>query len=153
MIIEQPAPLWCDLGWRGEGFFSSQPWFSFNKVLAPWLLSCGVIGWITWLILHAMLAEACLLESFFQASFFPFHCIYSEMSLINFCSKCLLPDVVHIRICSGILFRHIKWNGFESVMVRWMNLEPYTEWCKSAREQVSSINAYIWNTDKQDSRA
>ena len=31
-------------------------------------------------------------------------------------------DVVHIH--NGILLRHINRNTFESVLIRWMNLEP-----------------------------
>ena len=43
----------------------------------------------------------------------------------------------------------IKRNKFESVLVRWMNPEPVTEWNKSKREkQISCINTYIWNLEK-----
>ena len=38
----------------------------------------------------------------------------------------------------------IKRNTFESVLMRWMNLEPITEWSKSERErQILYIHAYI----------
>ena len=43
----------------------------------------------------------------------------------------------------------IKRNTFESVLMRWMKLEPITEWSKSERErQVLYINAYLWNLEK-----
>ena len=43
----------------------------------------------------------------------------------------------------------IKMNTFESVLMRWMNLEPVTEWSETEREkQVSYINAYIWNLER-----
>ena len=45
----------------------------------------------------------------------------------------------------------IKRNEFESVLVRWMNLEPvcYTQWSMSEREkQILYISAYIWNLEK-----
>ena len=149
MIIEQTAPLWCDLGWEGEVYFSSQPCFSLGNVLAPWPLHVASLA--------GSQNSSCMWCSpklappgiVFPGVFFPLHCIYSKISLINFCSK-PLQDVVYIHICSGILFSHMKRNGFESVAVRWMNLEPYTEWHKSEREQVSYINAYTWNIDKWD---
>ena len=37
-----------------------------------------------------------------------------------------------------------KRNAFESVLMRWMNLEPVIQWSKSEREkQISYINAYV----------
>ena len=44
----------------------------------------------------------------------------------------------------------IKRNTFESVLMRWINLEHYhTEWSKSEREkQISYINTYMWNLEK-----
>ena len=43
----------------------------------------------------------------------------------------------------------IKTNTSESVLMRWMNLEPITEWSKSEREkQVSYTNMYIWNLER-----
>ena len=42
----------------------------------------------------------------------------------------------------------IKRNVFESVPMKWMNLEPITEWSKSEREiQLLYTNAYIWNLE------
>ena len=42
----------------------------------------------------------------------------------------------------------IKRNAFESVLMRWMNLE-HTEWSKSEKEtQKSYMNAYIWNLER-----
>ena len=51
---------------------------------------------------------------------------------------------------NGILLSHKK-NEFESVLGRWIKLEPVTqsEVSKSGREkQISYINAYIWNLEK-----
>ena len=47
-------------------------------------------------------------------------------------------------------FSVIKSNKFESVELRWTNLDPVTQSeVKSKREkQVSCINAYIWNLEK-----
>ena len=48
--------------------------------------------------------------------------------------------VVHIY--NGILLSH-KRNAFESVLMRWMNLEP-----KVREKQIWYINAYIGNLDR-----
>ena len=47
-------------------------------------------------------------------------------------------------------YSDIKKNTFESVLMRWMILEPIIQReVKSEREkQVSNINAYIWNLEK-----
>ena len=43
----------------------------------------------------------------------------------------------------------IKKNEFESVVVRWMNLEPVIQSEVSQKEkQISYINTYIWNLEK-----
>ena len=43
----------------------------------------------------------------------------------------------------------IKKNTFESVLMRWMNLEPIIESEVSQKErQILYINAYIWNLEK-----
>ena len=43
----------------------------------------------------------------------------------------------------------IKRNEFESIVVRWMNLEPVIKRSKSEREkQVLCVNAYTWNLEK-----
>ena len=40
----------------------------------------------------------------------------------------------------------MKRNVFESVLMKWMNLEPITEWSKSERKTpIQYINAYLWN--------
>ena len=41
-----------------------------------------------------------------------------------------------------------KKNECESVLVRWMNLEPVIEWSQKGKKQISYINAYIWNLEK-----
>ena len=42
----------------------------------------------------------------------------------------------------------IKRNAFESVLMRWVNLEPIIQRSKSKRErQRLYINAYIWNLE------
>ena len=52
------------------------------------------------------------------------------------------PIVYYTMKCYSV----IKKNKFESVLVRWMNLEPVIEGSKSEREkQILYINAYIWN--------
>ena len=52
-------------------------------------------------------------------------------------------DVVYRMECYSAVIK----NEFESVLMRWINLEHYhTEWSKSEREkQISYINTYIWN--------
>ena len=53
--------------------------------------------------------------------------------------------VVHIYY--GILLSH-KRNTFESVLTRWMNLEPIIQ-SKSEREkQIMYTNTYIWNLER-----
>ena len=44
----------------------------------------------------------------------------------------------------------IKRNAFESVLVRWMNLESIIQSKVSQKEkkQILYINAYIWNLEK-----
>ena len=40
-------------------------------------------------------------------------------------------------------------NKFESVVVRWMNLEPVIQSEVSQKEkQISCVNPYIWNLEK-----
>ena len=44
----------------------------------------------------------------------------------------------------------VKRNTFESVLMRWMNLEPIIQNDKSEKErQIQCINAYIWNLERQ----
>ena len=57
---------------------------------------------------------------------------------------------VMVHISNGILLSQ-KRNKFESVKVRWMNLETViqSEVSHSEREkQILYINAYIWNLEK-----
>ena len=52
---------------------------------------------------------------------------------------------------NGILLSHKK-NEFESVLGRWIKLEPVTqsEVSQSGREKhISYINAYIWNLENE----
>ena len=42
----------------------------------------------------------------------------------------------------------IKRNTFESVIMRWMNLEPIIQSEVSQKEKNKYINAYIWNLEK-----
>ena len=54
--------------------------------------------------------------------------------------------MVHIYHSNGILLRH-KRNKFESVLVRWLNLEPIIQ--RNEKEKhVLCINAYIRNLEK-----
>ena len=41
----------------------------------------------------------------------------------------------------------IKRNTFESVPMRWMNLEPIIQ-SEVRKRQISYINAYIWNLER-----
>ena len=44
----------------------------------------------------------------------------------------------------------LKKNAFESVLMRWMNIEPIIQSEVSQKEkQISYINAYIWNPGRQ----
>ena len=40
-----------------------------------------------------------------------------------------------------------KRNAFESVLMRWMNLEPIIQ-SKERERQILYINAYIWNLER-----
>ena len=44
----------------------------------------------------------------------------------------------------------IKKNSFESVLMRWMNLEPIidNEVRQKEKDKISYINAYIWNLER-----
>ena len=44
----------------------------------------------------------------------------------------------------------IKRNAFESVLMRWVNLEPIIQNEVSLKEekQISYINAYMWNLER-----
>ena len=43
----------------------------------------------------------------------------------------------------------IKKNAFESVLMRWMKLEPVIQWSKSERKTpIQYINTYIWNLER-----
>ena len=43
----------------------------------------------------------------------------------------------------------IKKNTFESVLMRWMKLEPIIQWSKSERKTpIQYINAYIWTLER-----
>ena len=55
---------------------------------------------------------------------------------------------VLVHIPSGILLSN-KRNPFESVLLRWTNLEPALQTSKSeSKKQILNINAYIWNVEK-----
>ena len=42
----------------------------------------------------------------------------------------------------------IKRNAFESVLMRWMNLEPIIQNEVSQKEKTQYINAFLWNLEK-----
>ena len=42
-----------------------------------------------------------------------------------------------------------KRNTFESVLMRWMNLEPIIQSEIIQKEQMSYINAYVWNLERR----
>ena len=42
----------------------------------------------------------------------------------------------------------IKRNAFEAILMRWTNLEPIIQVKSEREEQISYINAYIWNLEK-----
>ena len=51
-------------------------------------------------------------------------------------------------ICTVEYYSAIKRKAFESVLMRWTNLEPIIQRSKSERErQTLYINAYIWNLE------
>ena len=54
--------------------------------------------------------------------------------------------VVHIH--NGLLLSYLK-NAFESVLMRWMKLEPIIQSEVSQKEKHQyNINAYIWNLER-----
>ena len=51
-------------------------------------------------------------------------------------------------ICDGILLSH-KRNTLESVLMRWMNLEPMIQSEINQKErQISYTNTYVWNLER-----
>ena len=42
----------------------------------------------------------------------------------------------------------IKRNAFEAILMRWTNLEPIIQVKSEREEQISYINAYIWNLER-----
>ena len=42
----------------------------------------------------------------------------------------------------------IKRNPFEAILMRWTNLEPIIQVKSEREEQISYINAYIWNLER-----
>ena len=52
--------------------------------------------------------------------------------------------VVHIHNYSAI-----KKNTFESVLMRWMNLQPIMQCELRKRKKISYIDAYTWNQERQ----
>ena len=50
-------------------------------------------------------------------------------------------------ICTMEYYSAIERNTFESVLMRWMNLEPIIQ-SEVRKRQISRINAYIWNLEK-----
>ena len=49
----------------------------------------------------------------------------------------------------------IKRNTFESVLMRWMNLEPITQSKVNQKEkkQIQCINSYMWNLERWEQRS
>ena len=46
-------------------------------------------------------------------------------------------------------YSDIKKNAFVSALMRWIQLEPITEWSKSeGKTPIQYINAYIWNLER-----
>jgi len=52
-------------------------------------------------------------------------------------------------ICTMQYYSVVKRNTLESVLMRWMDLEPVIQSDKSEKErQIQYINAYIWNLER-----
>ena len=66
-------------------------------------------------------------------------------------SRCLSTDE-WIRMCIYTMeyYSAVNRNSFESVLMRWMNLEPTIESEVSQKEKdtISYMNAYIWNLER-----
>ena len=56
--------------------------------------------------------------------------------------------VVHIH--NGVLLSHEKKNTFESVLMRWMKLEPIiqSEVSQKKKTPIQYTNIYIWNLER-----
>ena len=56
--------------------------------------------------------------------------------------------VVHIQ--NGILYSATKKNTFQSVLMRWMKLEPMiqSEVSEKVKTPIQYTNAYIWNLER-----
>ena len=57
--------------------------------------------------------------------------------------------MVHIN--NGILLSYLKKNAFESVLMKWVKLEPIIQSEVSQKEEKTPIqytNAYIWNLER-----
>ena len=52
-------------------------------------------------------------------------------------------------IYTMVYYSAIKRNTFESVLMRWVNLEPITQSEESQKEKILNINVYIWNLERQ----
>jgi len=65
--------------------------------------------------------------------------------------RCLSTDE-WIRMCIYTMeyYSAVNRNSFESVLMRWMNLEPTIESEVSQKEKdtISYMNAYIWNLER-----
>ena len=59
--------------------------------------------------------------------------------------------VWYIRTVDYYYYSVLERNTFESVRVRWMNLQPamQSEESQKGKKQMLYINAYIWNLRKQ----
>ena len=59
------------------------------------------------------------------------------------------PSITNSRSSLREYYSAIKKNTFESVLMRWMKLEPIIEWSKSERKTlIKHSNAYRWNLER-----
>ena len=87
-----------------------------------------------------------LLLSHIQGYCYHLYKFHIYVSILYWCFSFWLTSLC---IIGSSFIRLIKKNTFESVLMRWMKLEYYTEWSKSERKTpIQYTNAYIWNLER-----
>ena len=132
--------------------------YSFPLARYSCLLSAGV--------LHALLCLKCIADISIERDVLHVHLLLCHLCTPMFIAalftisrtwkqpRCPLADdwirklwYIYTMECYSV----IKRNAFESVLMRWMNLEPITQSKVNQKEkkQIQCINSYMWNLERQ----
>ena len=132
--------------------------YSFPLTRYSCLLSAGV--------LHALLCLKCIADISIERDVLHVHLLLCHLCTLMFIAalftisrtwkqpRCPLADdwirklwYIYTMECYSV----IKRNAFESVLMRWMNLEPITQSKVNQKEkkQIQCINSYMWNLERQ----